>query len=129
MNQALQRRQGGYPLIALFLVITACGIIAALIGPAARAISDGRVGVREAFFSSVLSTVVVMLMGGIIGMFHYRRARGFGWGLLTGAVIGIFVGPLILAPHEAFGAVLALSFGGAVVIILISVAFRIAARH
>ena len=128
MNQALPRRQGGYPLIALFLVITACGIIAALIGPAARAISDGRVGVREALVSSILSTVVVMLTGGIVGMFHYRRARGFGWGLLTGAVIGMFVGPLILAPLEAFGAVLALSFGGAVVIILISVAFRIAAR-
>jgi hypothetical protein len=128
MNQSTSPRTGGYPLIALFLVITACGIIAALIGPAARAVSDGRIGVRDAVLSSIISTVFVMLTGGIVGTFHYRRARGFCWGLITGAVIGVFVGPLVLAPRDAFGAVLALSFGGAAVIILISVAFRIASR-
>lgn len=128
MDRPPPRRTGGYPLIALFLVITACGIIASLIGPAVRAVSDGRVGVREAIYASMISTVVVMLTGGIVGLFHYRRTRGFVWGLVTGAVIGLFVGPLVLAPREAFGAVVALSFGGAAVIVLISVAFRIASR-
>jgi hypothetical protein len=121
-------RTGGYPLIALFLVITACGIIAALIGPAARAVSDGRVGVGDAIYASLISTVLVMLTGGVVGMFHYRRMRGLGWGLVTGAVIGMFVGPLMLAPHEAFGSVVSLSLGGAAVIVLISLAFRIASR-
>jgi len=129
MSKAPPTSTGGYPLIALFLVITACGIIASLIGPAVRAMSDGRIGVRDAINSSIASTVIVMLIGGVVGMFHYRRARGFGWGLVTGAVIGIFVGPLVLAPHESFGAVVALSFGGAAVIILITIAFRIASRR
>jgi hypothetical protein len=128
MTKVASSKAGGYPLVALFLVITACGIIASLIGPAARAISDGRIGVRDAISASLASTVVVMLIGGVIGLFHYRRARGFGWGLVTGAIIGIFVGPLVLAPHEAFGAVIALSFGGAAVIILITTAFRFASR-
>ena len=115
-------------MISLFLVITACGIIAALIGPAARAISAGKIGAREVIYASLISTLIVMVTGAVVGMFHYRRARGLFWGLITGAVIGIFVGPLVLAPRESFGAVLALSFGGGAVIVLISVAFRIASR-
>jgi hypothetical protein len=119
----------GYPLISLFLVITACGIVAALMGPTARAIGSGSVSLQDAVLSSVASTVAVSILGGIVGLFHYRRARGFCWGLATGAVIGTFVGPLTLAPREVFGALLALSLGGAVVIVLISAAFRIASKN
>jgi hypothetical protein len=125
MNQTATRRAGGYPLIALFLVLTGCGIIAALVGPAARAVSEGKIGLADALLSSVIGCVVVMVMGGVIGLFHYRRARGFGWGLLTGAVIGLFVGPLVLAPRESFGTIVSLSMGGAAVILLISAAFRL----
>jgi hypothetical protein len=128
MNQASSQRTRGYPLIALFLVITACGIIASLIAPAVRAIAEGQIGGRDALYSALIGTIVVMLLGGVIGLFHYQRGRGFLWGLITGAVIGVFAGPISLAPREAFGAVLALSFGGAAVIVLISIAFRIASR-
>jgi hypothetical protein len=128
MNQVATRRPGGYPLIALFLVLTGCAIIAALVGPAARAVSDGKIGLADALLSMLVGSVVVMVMGGIVGLFHYRRARGFGWGLLTGGVIGLFVGPIVLAPRESFATVISLSVGGAVMIILIGVAFRLSSR-
>jgi F0F1-type ATP synthase assembly protein I len=128
MNQTLPRKSGGYPLVALFLVISACGIVAALLGPAARAMSEGRIGLQTAVYSVFLGMLAVMLVGGVVGLFHYRRLRGLVWGLITGAVLGMFAGPLVLAPRESFGAVVSLSFGGAVVIVLISLAFCIASR-
>lgn len=114
--------------MALFLVLTACGIVASLLGPSIRAIVEGKVGLRDAILSSVIASGMVMLIGGAVGLFHYRRARGVGWGLLTGAVIGLLIGPLVLAPREALGTVIALTFGGAAVILLISVAFRLGSR-
>lgn len=128
MNQGATRASGGYPLIALFLVITACGVVAALIGPAIRSVADGKIGVVDALLSAGIGSIVGTVIGGAVGVFHYRRARGFGWGLLVGAVIGLFAGPLVLVPRESFGTVVTLSFAGSVVILLISAAFRISAR-
>lgn len=128
MNQSATRATGGYPLIALFLVLTACGVIAALIGPAVRAVADGKVGVMDAVLAACAGATAGTIVGGVVGLFHYRRTRGFAWGLLVGATIGLFSGPLVLVPRESFGTVVTLAFAGSVVILLISAAFRVSAR-
>ena len=121
--------QRGYPLIALFLVITGCGIIAALVGPAMRGIFDGTVGPGDAAYAGGASAVLIMTLGGIVGMFHYHRGRGFFWGLVTGSAIGIFAGPMIVTPRGSLSTMLGLSVGGTVVILLVTTAFRMAARR
>jgi hypothetical protein len=129
MTQTSSRTTSGYPLVALFLLLTACGIIAALVGPAARAISAGEVGWDDALLAAILSSVGAAGLGAVIGMFHYRRGRGLLWGLLVGSVIGVFLGPLMLAPASSFGSVIALSFGGAAVIVLVMVMFHVTSRR
>jgi hypothetical protein len=121
--------QRGYPLIALFLVITGCGIIAALVGPAMRGIFAGSVGPGDAAYTSTASAILIMTLGGIVGMFHYHRGRGFFWGLVTGSAIGIFVGPMMMTPRGSLNAMLGLSVGGTAVILLVTTAFRLAARR
>ena len=121
--------QRGYPLIALFLVITGCGIIAALVGPAMRGIFSGSVGPSDVAYTGAASAILIMTLGGIVGMFHYHRGRGFFWGLVTGSAIGIFVGPMMMTPRGALSSMLGLSVGGTAVILLVTTAFRLAARR
>jgi hypothetical protein len=123
------KTQRGYPLIALFLVITGCGVIAALVAPAMRGIISGTVGSGDAVAAGTACAVLIMVLGGIVGVFHYHRGRGFVWGLLTGATIGIFAGPMIIAPRGELGTMLGLSMGGTAVIMMVTVAFRLASRR
>jgi hypothetical protein len=118
----------GYPLIALFLVLTACGIVAALIGPAARAIAEGHLGAGDAMLAGAISSIAIMGLGGFIGLFHFHRGRGFSWGLITGAAVGLCAGPMIVSPREALGTMFGLSLGGTFVVLAMTAAFRLASR-
>jgi hypothetical protein len=118
----------GYPLIALFLVLTACGVVAALVAPALRTIFDGKIGAKDAVTACIVSSVCIMALGGIIGLFHFHRGRGFLLGIITGGAVGIFVGPMVMAPREALGTIVGLSVGGSAIVVLVAVAYRISNR-
>jgi hypothetical protein len=118
----------GYPLIALFLILTACGIVAALVGPAMRNVMEGKIGARDAALAIMGCSISIMALGGLIGLFHFHRGRGFLWGIITGGVIGVFVGPMMMAPRTAMGTLVGLSLGGSAIIVLVAVAYRISVR-
>lgn len=118
----------GYPLIALFLILTACGVVAALVGPAMRGIFEGKIGAWNAAATIVASSVSIMVLGGIVGLFHFHRGRGLLWGLITGAAVGTFVGPIVIAPREALGTIVGLSLGGSAIVVLVAAAYRMSSR-
>ena len=113
-----------YPLSALFVLMAACGVITALMTPVVRAVVAGSVGAPEAVFAGFLGLIAVMLLGGVVGLYHCQHGRGLLWGLLTGAVIGVVAGPVVLSPASAFSSLIAMSAGGAVVLLLVGVALR-----
>lgn len=112
-----------YPLSALFVLVAACAVICALLTPVARAVVTGRVGGEDTAIASVGGALLAMMVGAVVGLYHYRPLRGLAWGLLTGGVIGLLVGPIILAPPESLGSLVTMSIGGAIVLVLTGVVF------
>ena len=117
-----------FPLSALFILMAACSIVAALMAPLSRAIVAGTIGFSDAAFASACGGALVMMMGALVGLYHHRRARGLGWGLLTGGLIGMVMGPVVLSPVSAFPSLLTLSVGGAAALLVVSAMFRGATR-
>ncbi len=80
MNQPLRGRYV-YPLSSLFLLSAACCVIATLLTPVARATG---VGSSQAVAASLGAALYAASLGGIIGLYHHQRRRGFLWGLIVG---------------------------------------------
>lgn len=112
-----------YPLSALFLLVAACAVICALLTPVVRAIVVGDVGGEDTAIASAGGAFLSMMVGAVIGLYHYRPFRGLAWGILTGGVIGMIVGPVILAPAESLSSLVTMSLGGAIVLVLTGVFF------
>ena len=112
--------QRSFPLGMLFVLLAACGVISALLSPVVRAIALGEVGAIEAAAASAGGAVAAMLLGAVIGLHHYRPLRGLAWGTLTGGVIGMIVGPVMLSPGNEFGSLMSMSLAGAILLLLTS---------
>jgi hypothetical protein len=119
----------GYPLSALFLLVAACGVVTALVTPVVRAVTSGNLGLGETLGSSLSGGLIMLTLGGILGLYHYRPVRGFLWGCVAGGMIGALVGPIVLAPADAFVALLITSIGGTLVLLVIGAALRFSTRR
>ena len=115
--------QTGYPLSALFVILAACAVVSALLTPVARAVVIGELTLAQVVGASIVAAILVAMIGGVIGLYHYRPLRGAGWGVLTGGVIGLLIGPLMLAPPEAITEVVTVSIVGSIVLLITGAAF------
>ena len=109
-----------FPLSALFILMAACAVVAALMAPLTRAMGEGKIGVADAAVASACGALMVMLLGAVIGLYHHRPARGLGWGIVTGGGIGMVMGPVVLSPLSAFPSLLTMSVGGAAALLVVS---------
>ena len=123
MQQTDRSVQNGYPLSALFVLLAACAVVSSLIAPVARAVVSKDVTVEQVAAASFFGLILVGLIGGVTGLYHYRPLRGVGWGVLTGGVIGLFIGPVMLAPPEEIGTLVTVSIGGSIVLLITGAAF------
>lgn len=123
MRQTDQGLQYGYPLSALFVLLAACAVVSALLAPVAHAVVAKDLTGGQILFASFVGAILVGVLGGTIGLYHYRPLRGAGWGVLTGAIAGTLIGPIMLAPPEAIGQLLTLSIGGSIVLLITGAAF------
>ena len=92
MEQTDRSVHSGYPLSALFVLLAACAVVSALLAPVARALVAKVVTVEQVAVTSFVGLLLVGLVGGVIGLYHYRPLRGVGWGVLTGGIIGALIG-------------------------------------
>lgn len=125
-NRSVQK---GYPLSALFVLLAVCAVVSALLAPVANAIVTKELTVFYVAIASLIGAGVVGLLGGAVGLYHYRPLRGAGWGLLTGVIAGLFIGPLMLVPPEAVGPLITMSIGGSIVLLITGAAFGFGARN
>ena len=128
MNEVPQPSRHTYPLSALFVLMAGCAVVASLVTPVARAVVAGKVGVPETITASVMGTILVTMLAGLIGLYHYRQWRGFLWGILTGALLGVVIGPVALAPIEAVPSIFSMSLLGGVMLVVIGAIFRFASQ-
>ena len=116
----------GYPLSALFLLVTLFAILSAIVAIAARSYNTPDVdSFLELLRFSIAGCIMFALLGIFVGLFHYRRSRGMLIGFLAGGLIGLFAGPILVIPPDLFLDLVLVSFGGSIIIIIVGGITRI----
>ena len=113
----------GYPLSALFLLVTASGVVLAMVAPVLRGPCEA--GTEELLGAAIAGSLTLGLLGLFLGLFHYSRWRGVLWGVLLGGVLGLLIGPMAFISPTSLPFVLLNSLGGAVVILGIAAVSRL----
>ena len=118
---------GGYPLSTLFLLIAAAAVV---LGMAAPAVHHGRekLDTLTLLGTTLTSGMSMAALGGVLGLFHHRRGRGFLWGIVVGSALGLLAGPLAWVPQESFPQVLVSALGGAALVVGVATAIRLSSR-
>lgn len=109
------------------MLLAACAVVSALLAPVARAVVTKHATVEQVAFASFVGAILVAVIGAVIGLYHYRPLRGAGWGALTGGLLGLLIGPVILAPPEAIGTLVTVSIGGSIMLLVTGAAFGFSA--
>lgn len=130
MSNSEKKISRSYPLSTLFLLITACAAMIAMIALLVRPGKDvDETGVGNAITASVLWAIVFLFVGGFVGCFEARRLRGILWGAMVGLVLGLFVGPVLLIPSSDLPSVLLTAMIGAAMLLAVSATIRLTANY
>lgn len=111
-------RKRGYPLSALFVTITACTVGVTMWSVSAQS----NWSAQQLAIATIGMFFVGGFVGGKIGLFHYRRRRGYLLGWMAGGVIGIFMGPLLLSDQRGLESLLVAQLGGGILVLLTTIA-------
>lgn len=120
----MTRSSEGYPLAALFLLVSLFAILTAQLTPLISSIMDNDLDEDSLFVFSSFALVMGIVLGFLIGLYHYRIGRGIAWGVSTGTVIGAFCGPIGYVSVRFPEHTLAVSAGGAVILLVIAWGYR-----
>ncbi len=125
----MTRSSEGYPLAALFLLVSLFAILTAQLTPVIGSVMDDQLDAPAFFAFSLIAMATSIVLGLLIGLYHYRVGRGIAWGVSTGVVIGAFCGPIgyistVLPAHT-----LALAAGGSVILLVIAWGYRLLNNH
>jgi len=129
MNDSDKHISRSYPLSTLFLLVTACAAMAAMIALLVRLRERFGVGVGDAVTASVQCAVTFLLVGTLVGCFHARRLRGMLWGTLSGLILGLLAGPALLLPSSQLPFVLLTSMVGAAALLAVSATIRLTTKY
>ena len=120
MTTIQRPRSRAFPLNALFLLVALVAITAANLSPLFAA----EIEPIEMAMAAGLGAVAGIVFGAIIGLYHFRRQRGFLVGCMTGCITGAVTGPLCaIAMKEPWQAMTLSSLGG-LSLIGMSLAYR-----
>jgi hypothetical protein len=107
----------GYPLGALFVVVTACAVLAAGVTPLIRLFSEGEEEIGRFLGAIVIGAVCGFVIGVITGLVQFRTALGGGMGAMAGTLIGAAAGLVaLLRASQLAPAAAAMTAGSALII-------------
>jgi hypothetical protein len=85
--------QSGYPIGALFVLVTLGAVLTVAIAPQIRDLGRDGADVTRAVGSALIGGVCGLALGMILGALSHRWIRGLlvgaGWGLVLGAIAGL----------------------------------------
>lgn len=109
----------GFPLAALFVIVTASAVLIAPIAPVMRDLSAGKRDGESLLVALLIGGVVGALLGAIWGAIQFQRWHGLPLGGLIGAPVGVIAGLMFLiSPQEIASVALAMIAGSAIIVIL-----------
>ena len=107
----------GYPLGALFVLVTLCAVLLGAIAPLLR--TSGMQGVQTHELATAMGACVFcgIVVGVILGLLQFRIGLGVIMGGTLGVILGIIAGLMaLLSSKQIVPAALAMSAGSALVI-------------
>jgi uncharacterized membrane protein len=114
----------GYPLGALFVLVTVCAVLLAGLSPLVQSFQRGTVSV-EAFFGSLgVGALCGMFLGMILGLFQFRIGRGVVTGAGVGCVIGLVAGAMSLLSSQQILTTATAMTAGSGLIVAVAVMMR-----
>lgn len=107
----------GYPLGALFVVVTACAVLIAGVSPLARMAFHEGADLGRYFFATLVGAGWGLFIGLLVGLIGHRTALASGLGALAGTFIGAASGIIALLPaREISSAAAAMTAGSALIV-------------
>jgi hypothetical protein len=107
----------GYPLGALFVVVTACAVLAAGVTPLVRLFFEGEEEVGRFIGALIGGAVLGLIVGVTTGIWQFRSGLGAVMGAVVGPPIGAAAGLMALLPaNQLASAAVAMTVGSALII-------------
>ncbi len=107
----------GYPLGALFVLVTICAVLVAGVAPLVHSLQRGQVPAGAFFAAMGIGSTAGMILGMILGLFQFNVGRGVLMGSGVGAVVGLAAGALaLLTSDQILAAATAMTAGSGLVI-------------
>lgn len=119
----------GYPLAALFLLLSLAATLLAMWAPAVQAAVGGGEATAYLLAYTIFSTIIWGIVGGFVGLYHYRRGMGALVGSITGATVGVLIGPLSVTRVGGFPGLIVICLLGSAVLVVIGVVSRLTANR
>ena len=117
-------RRRSYPLGALFVLVTACAVLAVGVAPLAQPLAQGDQDVSWTLIAVGLGTVGGLIVGVTIGLLQFRVTLGLGIGALAGMMIGAVAGALTVLPVGALAGAAAAMTGGSALLVVVALVMR-----
>src|SRR5262245_47799891 len=96
----MARPQRGYPLGALFVLVTVCGVLIAGVTPLVQRAWHGESDLVPLLVAMLVGIMAGGIIGMVIGLLHFRRLVTTLLGMLAGTIIGCAAGLIALLPEN-----------------------------
>ena len=107
----------GYPLGALFVVVTACAVLVAGVSPLARMAANEDADLGRGLIAAAIGAGWGAFIGVLVGLIGHRTPLAAGLGAASGLVIGAAGGVICLLPaRELTPAAAAMTAGSALIV-------------
>jgi uncharacterized membrane protein len=109
----------GYPLGALFVLVTACAVLVAGITPLVQMTQQGNIEPTQFLLAVGAGALAGTVIGVILGLMQFRMGLGVLMGTLIGVILGAAGGAMsLLNSHQLITAALAMTAGSGLIVIV-----------
>jgi uncharacterized membrane protein len=109
----------GYPLGALFVLVTVCAVLVAGVTPLVRMTQEGHIETFQFLVATAAGALGGIVIGVILGLMQFRMGLGVVMGTGIGAILGTAAGLMsLLTSQQILTAALAMTAGSGLIVIV-----------
>jgi len=109
----------GYPLGALFVLVTVCAVLVAGVTPLVRMTQEGYIESSQFLIATAAGALGGIVIGVILGLMQFRMGLGVVMGTGIGAILGTAAGLMsLLTSQQILTAALAMTAGSGLIVVV-----------
>lgn len=125
----MQTQPKTYPLYFLFVLVTICAVLAAMLVTVIPSLLSSRWSIEYVATWMVSGGLLTAALGTLVGRHHVNRAKGAIYGGTLGFVLGAVVSVLFFVNEQHFGQLLAAQIGGAILLVCVAAYLSLGIRR